>query len=100
MQIVRLCGQEARAALAQSVMVNSSFPQSLSCAKFPVLHNSRIIHYPMRFLVSFQSILKCAVLLLPPLVNLNKIAHFDLAANVGGANLVRLGAWRNPFDPL
>jgi hypothetical protein len=54
----------------------------------------------MRFLVSFQSILKCAMLLLPPLVNRHEVVRFNLAANVSSANLFHLGAWRNPFDSV
>src|SRR5215213_6044636 len=49
---------------------------------------------------SFQSILKCAVLLLPPLVNLHKVLRFNLTSNVSSANLVHLGAGRHTFDPL
>jgi hypothetical protein len=41
----------------------------------------------MRFLVSFQSILKCAMLFLPPLVNFHEVLCFDLAANVCIVNL-------------
>src|SRR3954454_10345498 len=49
---------------------------------------------------SFQSILKCAVLLLLPLVNLHKVLRFNLTSNVSSANPVHLGAGRHTFDPL
>jgi len=54
----------------------------------------------MRFLVLFQSILKCAMLLLPPLVNRDEIVRFNLATNVSSANLFHLGAWQHFVNSL